>query len=307
LSSAVRKLAQTKFNNNENYNNNIMKKLLIFVCIASVAAFMSCGNETQRMKDAKDSVENVNAHQKEILYDLTETLVEVSTSLDSIAAGEGLLKKSGEGKTLTRQQVIANLNTFKQMLAENREKLKKMEGQLAKRDDQIGKLTAVIKHLNNELDEREATIARLEEVIKDQKSTIKDLESVIETSKMAISQMEEENQRQAEQITQQDESSNAVYFVFGTKKELKAKGLLSGGFLKKKKADMTNVDKAAFNRADRRTLAEISMPSESAKVMSGQPADSYTIVEKDDGTCALKITNKARFWNVSDVLIIMLD
>ena len=274
-----------------------MKKLLIFMSIVSMTAFFSCGGETDKLRNAKDSVENVNAQQKEILYDLTETLVEVSTSLDSIAAGEGLLKRSDEGKTLTRQQVIANLNSFKQMLADNRAKLNKMEQQLSQRNDQIGKLSAVIKHLNHELDEREATISRLEEVIKEQKNTIQSMELVIESNKMTLNEMEE-------QISQQDMSHNAVYFQFGSSQELKEKGLLTGGFLKKKRADFSNVDKALFNKADRRTLSEIQLPSKSAKVISGQPTDSYSFEEKGDGTCVLKITNKARFWNVSDVLII---
>jgi len=285
-----------------------MKKLLFFMCLASIVAFMSCGGETEKLKSAKDSVENVNAQQKEILYDLTETLVEVSTSLDSIAAGEGLLKRTDEGKALTRQQVIANLNSFKQMLAENREKLNKMEQQLSQRNDQIGKLSALIKHLNNELDEREARIAKLEEIISDQKSTIRDLESAVETSKLALSEMEEQNVQQREQLSQQDASMYAVYFTFGTKKQLKERGLLSGGGLfKKKKADMSNVDKTQFSKADRRLMSEIQLPSGSAKVMSGQPSDSYEIIEKNDDKCVLKITNAARFWNVSDVLIIMLD
>jgi uncharacterized coiled-coil protein SlyX len=278
------------------------------MCLASIVAFMSCGGETEKLKSAKDSVENVNAQQKEILYDLTETLVEVSTSLDSIAAGEGLLKRTDEGKALTRQQVIANLNSFKQMLAENREKLNKMEQQLSQRNDQIGKLSALIKHLNNELDEREARIAKLEEIISDQKSTIRDLESAVETSKLALSEMEEQNVQQREQLSQQDASMYAVYFTFGTKKQLKERGLLSGGGLfKKKKADMSNVDKTQFSKADRRLMSEIQLPSGSAKVMSGQPSDSYEIIEKNDDKCVLKITNAARFWNVSDVLIIMLD
>lgn len=285
-----------------------MKKLLFFMCLASIVAFMSCGGETEKLKSAKDSVENVNAQQKEILYDLTETLVEVSTSLDSIAAGEGLLKRTDEGKALTRQQVIANLNSFKQMLAENREKLNKMEQQLSQRNDQIGKLSALIKHLNNELDEREARIVKLEEIISDQKSTIRDLESAVETSKLALSEMEEQNVQQREQLSQQDASMYAVYFTFGTKKQLKERGLLSGGGLfKKKKADMSNVDKTQFSKADRRLMSEIQLPSGSAKVMSGQPSDSYEIIEKNDDKCVLKITNAARFWNVSDVLIIMLD
>jgi uncharacterized protein (DUF3084 family) len=281
-----------------------MKKLIYFVSLAVVAAFVSCGNETEKLKNANDSIENVNSQQKEILYDLTETLVEVSTSLDSIAAGEGLLKRGGEGKTLTRQQVIDNLNSFKQMLAENRAKLSEMEKQLSTRNDQIGKLSALIKHLNNELDEREATIARLEEIINQKNTTIKDLQNTLERKEMAISEMEEENVQQREVISKQDQQQNAVYFTFGSSRELKDRGLLKGGFMRKNKVDFAAIDKSLFTQADRRLLAEIALPSKSAKVLSGQPQDSYSIEETDKGTCRLVITNKDRFWNVSNVLII---
>ena len=281
-----------------------MKKILIFMSCVAMVAMMSCGNETEKLKNANDSIENVNAQQKEILYDLTETLVEVSTSLDSIAVGEGLLKKTGEGKTLTRQQVIANLNSFKQMLADNRAKLAEMEKKLSTRNDQIGKLSALIKHLNNELDEREATIAKLEEVIKDQKTTIRDLTEVVESSKLTISEMEDENVRQRELISQQENSNNAVYFTIGSSKQLKDRGLLKGGFMKKKKVDFSAVDKSNFTQADKRQLSEIAIPSGDARVLSGQPQDSYKIEEIDRNKCRIVITNKDRFWNVSNVLII---
>ena len=276
-----------------------MKKILIFMSCVAMVAMMSCGNETEKLKNANDSIENVNAQQKEILYDLTETLVEVSTSLDSIAVGEGLLKKTGEGKTLTRQQVIANLNSFKQMLADNRAKLAEMEKKLSTRNDQIGKLSALIKHLNNELDEREATIA-----IQDQKTPIRDLTEVVESSKLTISEMEEENVRQRELISQQENSNNAVYFTIGSSKQLKDRGLLKGGFMKKKKVDFSAVDKSNFTQADKRQLSEIAIPSGDARVLSGQPQDSYKIEEIDRNKCRIVITNKDRFWNVSNVLII---
>ena len=51
-------------------------------------------------------------------------------------------------------------------------------------------------------------------------------------------------------------------------------------------------------------LSDITIPGKSAVVMSGQPEDSYQIIEKDKSSCILKITNKDRFWNISNVLVI---
>ena len=86
--------------------------------------------------------------------------------------------------------------------------------------------------------------------------------------------------------------------------ELKEKGLLKGGFLKKNKADFSKLDKALFTKADKRQLSEIAIPSKSAKVMSGQPDNAYEVVAKDKQSCTLRITNKDRFWSAANLLII---
>lgn len=282
----------------------MMKKLIFAMTIVAAVGFASCGHETEKMKSAKDSVENVNSQQQALLDDLTETLVEVSTSLDSIAAGQGMLKTKGESKGLTRQQIMENLSNFKQMLAENREKLQKMQSLLEQRDDKLGKLSALIAHLNKELDEREATITQLTNIINDQKNTIEDLSSTVERNEMVIGEMEEENVQQREKLSKQEAELNTIFYVVGSSKDLKAKGLLKGGFLKKSTVDFSKVDKALFNKADKRLLSEINIASGSAKVLSGQPEDSYKIYEKDKNACLLKITDKERFWNVSNVLIV---
>jgi len=281
-----------------------MKKLIYVMCVVAATFILSCGHETEKMKNAKDSVENVNQQQQAMLDDLMETLVDVSTSLDSIAVGQGMLTTGSESQGLTRQQIKERLDNFKQMLNANREKLDKMQALLADRDDKIGKLNALITHLSNELDEREATINKLTSIINDQKTTIQDLQEHVERNEVLMGEMEEENVQQREQLSRQDVELNTVYYVMGTTKELKSHGLLKGGFLKKNKVDVANIDKSKLNKADKRMLADIAIPGKSARVMSGQPEDAYQIIEKDKNSCLLKITNKERFWNVSNVLII---
>jgi len=285
-----------------NYN---MKKILFFVSIATAAAFMSCGNETDRLKHANDSIENVNNQQRDILNDLTETLVEVSTSLDSIAAGEGLLKKGGEGKTLTRQQVIANLTSFKQMLAENREKLNQMEKQLSTRNDQISKLSALIKHLNNELDEREATINRLEELVSNQKVEISRLNNELEDTRLAVSNLQEEAEQQREIMEEQSASMNTVYYIIGNKSTLKSHGLLtSGGLLSKGKLNMSAIDKDVFTKGNKTKLKKIEGYGKKPEIISGAPAGSYYFTDNGGGSWTLNIEDPKEFWSISKFLII---
>lgn len=283
-----------------------MKKLLFLAGAIMMASFFACTGEAGRLKSRNDSIENVNSQQREILFELTSTLVDVSTSLDSIAAAEGLLKRDmGEGgKALTKQQVIDNLNAFKAMLAENRAKLDEMQKQLSARDGQIGKLNAVVKHLNKEIAEKEATIKRLYDIIAQKDATIADLQGEVDKLSGTIAEMHDESEQQQKLIDQQDNSINEVFYVVGKSSELKKSGLLTSRFLGKKKVNLENLDRSLFMKADRRTLTEIAIPAKSAKVRTNMPEDSYTIRKNEDKTSTLVITDPASFWNYTHFLII---
>ncbi len=108
---------------------------------------------------------------------------------------------------------------------------------------------------------------------------------------------------QEEVLVQQDALLNEGYVKIGSKAELKAAGLLTGGFLKKNKVDMSSIDKSLFQKVDIRHVTEIPIPSKKPKLLSPAPADSYHF-ETDGGSSTLVITNPTRFWSVSNFLII---
>ena len=62
-----------------------------------------------------------------------------------------------------------------------------------------------------------------------------------------------------------------------------------------------------FTTGDKRTLNSIDLHSRKAKVLTNQPADSYTITDAPNGNKVLKIQNPARFWSVSNYLVIQVD
>ena len=90
--------------------------------VATVLTSCGAGSESN-WQNERDSIMEVNEQQQQVLDDLTSTLVEVSASLDSIAQGEGLLRRSNEGPMITKAQMQENLATFKATLKENKEKI----------------------------------------------------------------------------------------------------------------------------------------------------------------------------------------
>jgi hypothetical protein len=101
----------------------------------------------------------------------------------------------------------------------------------------------------------------------------------------------------------QDKQLYEGYVIMGKKSDLKKAGLLKGGFLKKSTLDVSSVDKSLFQVIDTRVVTDIAISSSSPKLLTQVPEDCYSI-EKTGKTSVLRITNPARFWEVSKYLII---
>ena len=285
-----------------------MKKLQIAFLVALVALMSACkgGNENQWQQE-KDSIMNVNEQQRQVLDELTSSLIEVSESIDSIAAGEEMLRSANEGPVLTKQQMLDNLATFKETLSQNKARLAELERKLANSDGQLAKLNNVIKYLNSELQAKEARIAELEDELQNANANIETMRGEIVNMNTQIGSLQNENENQRQTIESQDASLNEGYYVVGTAKELKAMGLTSGGNLfKKKKVEYTNIDKSLFTKIDIRNSSQIYIPSRKVKILTGNPTDSYSIGVNGDNTI-LQVHDINRFWGVSRYLIIQID
>lgn len=267
------------------------------------AMIMSCGGGSSNWQEERDSIMSVNDQQREILDDLTETLVDVSASLDSITMQENMLKSEIQESGTSKKQMLATISSFKNLLAENKAKMAEMEKKLAGRDDQLAKMSRLIKYLNEELEKKEATINQLMEELSQKNADIANLHTNINNLNSTIGTMQVEADNQKKEIARQTENMNTVYYIVGKSSDLKKKGVLSGGFLSKKKANYSNLDMSMFTKADKRTLRSIPVPDKSPKILSGVNQSACTI-NKNGKTSEIVINDPATFWSSSNVLII---
>ena len=281
-----------------------MKKICFIVAVILTALVTSCGGSSTGWEEERDSIMSVNDQQREILDDLTETLVDVSASLDSITMQEKMLKDRMQESGSTKKQMLSTISSFKTLLAENKVRMAELEKKLSGRDDQLAKMSRLIQYLNEEIEKKEATINQLMEELSKKNVDIANLHTNIDNLNNTISNMQVEVDNQKKEIAKHTENINTVYYIMGDKDFLKKKGLLTGGFLSKKRVDYSNLDMTLFTAADKRVLHSLNIPSRSPKILSGVNQSACTINKTDKKNSELVINDPATFWSTSNVLII---
>lgn len=285
-----------------------MRKIMIVVCAVALTALTACNRgEGGRWQEERDSVMNVNEQQRQVLDDLTATLVEVASSLDSIAVAEGMLRESNEAPVLTKQQMLSNLAAFKETLAANKERMAELERLLATRSDELAKLGNIVKHLNEEIAAKEARISQLEEELQNANADIQRMRNEMSDMSSTIGSQQDEISAQREAMQNQDAALHTAYYVIGSKSELKDKGLVTGGnIFKKKKVNYGSIDENLFVKIDTRETTQFNIPSKKVTILTEMPEDAYTL-RTTGNRSVLTITNANRFWGVSNFLIIQTD
>lgn len=278
----------------------IKSAMLILMVAIGFASLVSCGNnKNAQPNDAKAVAEALEDKEVEEMSSLINS---VSLCLDSIQVQENMIFNNPEGTT-DKQHMLAQLRAFKDLLARKQQQIAdltaKSEAQNKQSKKTIASLNKMVDYLNAQLAEKSARIEELEKLVETKDVKINELN-------LNLSTVTTEKEDLKEQNAQQDKQLNTRYYVAASKKELSEKGLLKGGFLKKKKVDNAALDKSLFKSVDMRHFKTLKLDSKKAKVVSGNPEGSYTIEKNADGTSTLTIVDPAKFWNASPYLVIQL-
>lgn len=290
---------------------NIFKAFATLLILLSV---FSCKDKAVDMRgymEERDSIMQENKVKTQQLDELNGILATISTGLDSIAIQENLLFESRgrDGVMLDRHQIAANLKNMADILARQRQKIQLLQDSLAnkKSTESVERLQKVVEFLNHQLAEKDQVIQSLRADLNNSKKSITQLRTSLSSMRNKADKAEKKNQMLTTALSKQDEIINECYVKVGTKKQLKNAGLLTGGFLQKKRVNYEDVDKSKFNAVDIRKFREVTLNSSNPKILTPQPSNrSFHFEESGDGNCTLVITNPTLFWSVSNFLIIQL-
>lgn len=293
-----------------------MKKI---ASIALVAATLLTGCNADKLRDAE-------AQNAQLKGDLAETLAtqdsllvlvnDISDGMAQIKDLEKIISTPGSlnGESTSRKEQIRNdMIAIQQALQERRQRLADLEKRLeatggenttlkrtvANLRAQIADQTTEIATLTNQLASANIRIEELTTTVDGLNSRVDSLNSDVASEAAARKQAEEEATAAVNEL-------NTCYYAIGTSKELKERNILSSGFLRKTKIMKGDFDMGYFTAIDKRNVHEIATHSDKAQVMTSQPKDSYTIVDQG-GQKVIRITDPAKFWQLSNFLVIKVD
>ena len=310
-------------------------KNILFVALAAVLAF-SCQpkKQTDSTEATIDSLRKALAESKNESSDLMGTVDAIQEGFRMISEAEGeVTELRTEGATANRDSIISKMASLQHRLQQNRELISSLQDQLRKstQTDQATRRTfenmiaqfqqqlqekqQTIEALQRTLEQRDATIAQQQGQISDlntttqrQQSQINDLQESSSRQSQQIQQQQsalEEGQRQAaaqaQRLAQQEAEMNTAYYVFGTKKELKAQNILSGGDVLRS----SGFNRDYFTKIDIRNTRVINLYSKKAELLTNHPAGSYTLEKNAQKQYVLRINNPQAFWSTSKYLVIV--
>ena len=282
-----------------------MKKVLTVVSVALVALLLSSCVESSKKYQAllaeKESLAVENQNMENEFNATMSILNEVENNLQAIRDAEGILMVKQEGSE--RDQLVSELLQLKEVMATNHARLDSLNDVLAKANKNNANLRAQVKKLQAQLAEKEEMIANLQAQIVEKDGQIANLNTQVENLNSDLNNANSEIENLTNEKIAQANELNTVYYLGATKKELKAKGIMTN----LKNVLKQNVPTEEFTKADMRDLTSIVFNAKKVVVVSSHPVDSYSLVPGvgEDGKkiVTLEITNPEAFWNVTKYLV----
>ncbi len=287
-----------------------MKKI-VFAPLAALIVATGCTSKEKLEKAEQQSAElNTELQATLATQDSLFALInEISEGMNQIKDMEHIIATPGlNGDTQSGRAELRNdMASIRQALQQRRERLAQLEENLKNSNGKNATLMKTIENLKQQISSQESEIAQLNSKLSAAGVEIASLGAKVDSLSSTVTAVTTEREEARQEATQLTDELNTCYFAIGTKKELQDNQIIQTGFLRKTKIMEGDLEKNYFTRAYKRTLVSIPLHSKKAEVMTKQPKDTYEIVEGDQGQKILKILDPARFWELSNFLVVKVD
>ena len=245
------------------------------------------------------------AQRDKYIDDITRSINEIYSTLEQARDTEGRLQSHAESAEAgiqrssqeARDRIFQQVAAVETRLREGREKIVQLEKRVKNYKAQFSGLNKMVASLKKQLQEREESIADLQVRL-----TSLEEEVTAKNATIAVNEIT---------IASKEKSLNTVYYIVGTRGELREKGIITeqGGFLWGLLGSTTvladQVDEKLFTPIDKTSETIIPVSKAIKEVIPRRSGESYASVEVSQNTADLRITDPSRFWQQKYAVIVI--
>lgn len=274
--------------------------------VAGLSFFAACNNNKEKEPNpVADSLATDNSNLKGQLSEKEAAVQEfinafndIQSNLDQIKEKEKIVNTTAQGGDVKskEEQIKQDIQSIYELMAKNKSRISSLNKKLKTANTKIEGLEKMIATLEAQLNEKDVQIGELTNKIE---------QLNIELSNLTVNyeSLEQENQVKTEKL-------NLAYYVIGTAKELKEKGVTTkeGGFVGIGKTTELKKDfnRDYFTKIDVTQTTVIPIGAKKIKILSSHPTSSYKLVGEKPVE-KLEISNTEDFWSVSKYLVIVIE
>ena len=284
-----------------------MRNRVISICFVSLALLLYGCKEykapvANRPTVAKDdSLQQIISQRDTQINNMMATMNEIQEGFNEISEAENRVNLIQDDERADKaSQIKEDIKFIADRMQQNRELIKKLQGQLRDSDFKSQELKKVIANMLRQLDEKDQQLQQLRAELDAKNIHIAELDETISNLNNNVTELKSESDEKSQIINNQETQLNTAWYVFGTRPELKDQRILMGD-----KVLQQNFNKNYFTKIDIRVTREIKLYSKSARLLTSHPAGSYELTRDNNKMYTLAITNTQLFWSTSKYLVVV--
>ena len=284
-----------------------MRNRVISICFVSLALLLYGCKEykapvANRPTVAKDdSSQQIISQRDTHINNMMAPTNEIQEGSHEISEAENRVNLIQDDERADKaSQIKEDIKFIADRMQQNRELIKKLQGQLRDSDFKSQELKKVIANMLRQLDEKDQQLQQLRAELDAKNIHIAELDETISNLNNNVTELKSESDEKSQIINNQETQLNTAWYVFGTRPELKDQRILMGD-----KVLQQNFNKNYFTKIDIRVTREIKLYSKSARLLTSHPAGSYELTRDNNKMYTLAITNPQLFWSTSKYLVVV--
>ena len=248
-----------------------------------------------------DSLQQIISQRDTQINNMMATMNEIQEGFNEISEAENRVNLIQDAERADKaSQIKEDIKFIADRMQQNRELIKKLQGQLRDSDFKSQELKKVIANMLRQLDEKDQQLQQLRAELDAKNIHIAELDETISNLNNNVTELKSESDEKSQIINNQETQLNTAWYVFGTRPELKDQRILMGD-----KVLQQNFNKNYFTKIDIRVTREIKLYSKSARLLTSHPAGSYELTRDNNKMYTLAITNPQLFWSTSKYLVVV--